>query len=69
VLARERNEVSNATRFWPAADLPQLKLFGERSYAAGRGFTMNGFAQMAYEHRMPINVLMSDMAGNDEGGG
>jgi hypothetical protein len=62
VLARERNEANNATRFWPTADLPQLKLFGERSHAVGRSFTMYGFAQMAYEHRTPINGLMSDMA-------
>jgi hypothetical protein len=62
VLARERNESSNATRFWPTADLAQLKLFGERSHAAGRSFTMNGFAQLAYENRTGINALMSDMA-------
>jgi hypothetical protein len=62
VLARESNEPTNATRFWPTADLPQLKLFGERSQAAGRGFTMNGFANMAYEHRTAIGGLMSDMA-------
>lgn len=63
VLARERNEVSNATRFWPTADLPQLRLFAERSQVAGRGFTMNGFAQMAYGHRTAIGGLMSDIAG------
>jgi hypothetical protein len=62
VLARERNEPSNATRFWPTADLPQLKLFGERFQAAGGGFTMEGFAHMAYEHRTDINVMMSSMA-------
>jgi hypothetical protein len=62
VLARERNESSNATRFWPTADLAQLKLFGERSHAADRSFTMNGFAQLAYQNRTGINALMSDMA-------
>jgi len=62
ILARERNEVSNATRFWPTADLPQLKLFGERSQATGGRFTMDGFAKMAYEHRMDINEMMSSMA-------
>ncbi len=35
VMARERKEPSNATRFWPTANLAQLKLFGERSQAAG----------------------------------
>ena len=62
ILARERNEVSNAARFWPTVDLPQLKLFGERSQATGGRFTMDGFAQMAYEHRMDINEMMSSMA-------
>jgi hypothetical protein len=62
VLARERNESTNATRFWPTADLPRLKLFGERSQAAGRSFTMAGFANMAYGHRAAIVQLMNDMA-------
>jgi hypothetical protein len=62
LLARERNEASNATRFWPTADLPQLQLFGERSQAAGGSFTMQGFAQLAYEHRNDINEMMSSMA-------
>jgi hypothetical protein len=62
VLARERNESINATRFWPTADLPQLKLFGERSRAAGRSFTMAGFANVAYGHRTAIGRLMNDMA-------
>jgi hypothetical protein len=60
--AREMNEGTNATRFWPTADLAQLKLFGERSQAAGQEFTMRGFAQMAYEHRSPINELMRSNA-------
>jgi len=60
--AREMNEGTNATRFWPTADLAQLKLFGERSQAAGREFTMQGFAQMAYEHRTPINELIRSNA-------
>jgi hypothetical protein len=60
--ARELMEGTNATRFWPTADLAQLKLFGERSHAATQEFTVNGFAQMAYEHRTPINELMSSNA-------
>lgn len=60
--AREMNEGTNATRFWPTADLAQLKLFGERSHAAGQEFTMQGFAQLAYEHRTPINELMRSNA-------
>jgi hypothetical protein len=62
VLARERNESSNATRFWPTANLAQLKFFGERSEARGQAFTMRGFAQMAYEHRAPISELMANNA-------
>jgi hypothetical protein len=62
VLARERHEPSNATRFWPTANLGQLKLFGERSQAAGQAFTLKGLAQMAYEHRTPINEIMRDNA-------
>jgi hypothetical protein len=60
--AREMNEGTNATRFWPTADLAQLKVFGERAQAAGQEFTMRGFAQMAYEHRTPINELMRSNA-------
>jgi hypothetical protein len=62
VMARERKEPSNATRFWPTANLAQLKLFAERSQAAGQAFTIRGFAQMAYEHRTPINELMRSNA-------
>ena len=62
IVARERTETNNESRFWPTADLPQLKLFGERSHAAGRSFTMHGFAQIAYEHRTPINELMRSNA-------
>jgi hypothetical protein len=62
VLDREESEPSNATRFWPTADLRQLKLFGELSQAAGGGFTMQGLAQLAYEHRTGINEMMSSMA-------
>jgi hypothetical protein len=62
VLNRERNEPSNATRFWPTADLRQLKLLGELSQGTGRGFTLQGFAELAYEHRTGINEMMSSMA-------
>jgi hypothetical protein len=62
VLSREMNEVSNATRFWPTADLPQLRLFAER-FRTAEGFTMRGFVTLAYEHRAGIATLMSNMAG------
>jgi hypothetical protein len=63
VLARELKAADNSTRFWPTADLLQLKLFGERSKGAGRAFTLNGIAQLAYEHRSEINELMNALAG------
>jgi hypothetical protein len=62
VLARERNEPSNATRFWPTADLRQLKLFGELAARSGGRFTLQGLAELAYEHRTGINNMMAGMA-------
>jgi hypothetical protein len=50
VLARERNEVSNEARFWPTADLPQLRLFAKH-FRSASGFKMDGFIALAYEHR------------------
>lgn len=62
VRAREEQERDNSVRFWPTADLSQLKLFGERSDAAGAGFTLKGISDMAFEHRDPINALMAKNA-------
>jgi hypothetical protein len=62
VLTREKSELSNATRFWPTADLRQLKLFGELSQGTANGFTLQGFAQLAYENRTGINDMVRSMA-------
>jgi hypothetical protein len=61
VLARERNEVSNEARFWPTADLPQLRLFAKH-FRSASGFKMDGFIALAYEHRDGIARAMSNMA-------
>ena len=44
---QEQRESDNRHRFWPSADLPQLKLFAERARKAPLGFTMQGFITMA----------------------
>ncbi|MDP1548921.1 MAG: hypothetical protein Q8L97_02000 [Nitrosomonas sp.] len=57
VLERERTEPNNAKRFWPSADLPQLKLFAERAQDALLGFTMRGFITLAHENRADIAAV------------
>ena len=47
---QERREPDNRQRFWPSADLPQLKLFAERVREAPLGFTMQGFITMARDN-------------------
>lgn len=54
VLEQERAEPSNQRRFWPSADLPQLKFFGERAQNTHFGFTMHGFITLAYNHRAEV---------------
>ena len=44
---QEEAEPNNRRRFWPPADLPQLKLFAERAQDTPLGFTMRGFITMA----------------------
>lgn len=55
VLERELNEPNNVKRFWPSADLPQLKLFAEREQSAPLGFTMQGFVMLAHTHRVQLS--------------
>lgn len=62
VLVQENGESNNSKRFWPSADLPQLKLFGERANGSELGFTMAGFIEMAHINRSEINGLMDDLA-------
>jgi hypothetical protein len=62
VRFREEGEGDNMVRFWPTADLHQLKLFGERSHGAGTHFSLKGIGQMGYEYRESINELMHSNA-------
>lgn len=55
LLQREELEPSNAKRFWPPADLPQLKLFVERASMLSSGLTMRGFVALAHETRDQIS--------------
>lgn len=47
---QEQQEQDNVRRFWPPADLPQLKLFAERAQNVPLGFTMQGFIAMARDN-------------------
>ncbi|MGY6215899.1 hypothetical protein ACW73L_12130 [Methylolobus aquaticus] len=47
---QEQLEQNNIQRFWPPADLPQLKLFAERAQGEPHGFTMRGFIAMARDN-------------------
>jgi hypothetical protein len=47
---QELQEQDNGRRFWPPADLPQLKLFAERAQNEPLGFTMRGFIAMARDN-------------------
>jgi hypothetical protein len=57
VLAQELIEPNNQKRFWPSADLPQLKLFAERAQSAPLDFTMHGFITLAYFNRVELSKL------------
>lgn len=61
VLERENSETNNAKRFWPSADLPQLKLFAERAQNAPLGFTMRGFVTLAHIHRVGIAAATAEV--------
>lgn len=61
VLARERVEPDNRRRFWPTADLPQLKFFAERAQSAPLGFTMHGFISLVRVHRAAILQVTEDV--------
>ena len=62
VLAQEQAEPKNQRRFWPSADLPQLKLFAERAQHAPLGFTMNGFISEVRFHQAELSKLTKDIA-------
>jgi len=54
LLLKEEFESNNAKRFWPPADLPQLKLFVERASSMSPELTMSGFVKLAHEHRAQL---------------
>ncbi len=70
VLEQELNEQNNSKRFWPSADLPQLKFFAERDQSAPFGFTMRGFITLAHINRtevaQPVNELIRVVKGELE---
>lgn len=55
ILQNEMHEPSNARRFWPPADLPQLKLFVERASMQSSRLTMRGFVALIHENRDQIS--------------
>jgi hypothetical protein len=57
---QEEAESNNRRRFWPPADLPQLKLFAERAQGSPFGFTMHGFISMAHDHHALLAPVTSD---------
>lgn len=62
VLEQERAEPNNKRRFWPSADLPQLKLFAERAQNTPLGLTMHGFITLAHIHRAELSKLSESVA-------
>jgi hypothetical protein len=61
VLEQERTEPNNQKRVWPSADLPQLKLFAERTQSAPLGFTMHGFITLAHSNRVELSKATNDL--------
>lgn len=68
LLELEQAEPDNARRFWPPADLPQLKLFAERAPAAPLGFTMRGFIALAHANRTAIAAMTAELVQQIKGG-
>jgi len=60
VNEQELKEPDNSRRFWPTADLPQLKLFAEINQSSPLGFSMQGFITLAHTHR----GYLSEVAGS-----
>lgn len=61
VLEKEKGERNNAKRFWPSADLPQLKLFIERTQPGSSGLTMRGFISLAYANRTQLSQSTEEL--------
>ena len=61
IQEQEQQEPDNRRRFWPPADLPQLKLFAERAQEdAPLGFTMRGFISMARDNYAPLEAVTKE---------
>lgn len=58
---QELAEQNNLKRFWPSADLSQLKLFAERAKDAPLGCTMAGFISMAHTNRLELSQVMKEV--------
>lgn len=65
IQVRELQARDNAMRFWPTADLTQLKVFGELSLKAGSAFSlmMKGRLAKSKLAGMPIAKCFSQRAG------
>ena len=61
LLAREQVEVNNERRFWPPADLPQLKLLAELAPGGPPCLTVNTFVQMAHQHRIELANVTAEV--------
>lgn len=61
VLEKENGESNNAKRFWPSADLPQLKLLVERTQPDSVGLTMRGFISLAHITRTQLNQSIKEL--------
>ncbi|MBI1754171.1 MAG: hypothetical protein HY014_10835 [Acidobacteria bacterium] len=60
VHEQELAEQNNLKRFWPSADLPQLKLFAERAQDTPHGFSMKGFISMAHSNRTGFSQIINE---------
>ena len=60
VHEQEQQEQDNVRRFWPPADLPQLKLFAERAQDTPLGFTMRGFIAMARDNYAVLEQITQE---------
>lgn len=54
ILLREREELNNERRFWPSADLPQLKLLAELAPDGMLSIGVNRLFEMAYSSRVAV---------------
>lgn len=68
LLRRERSESNNSTRFWPSADLDQLKFYAERKKWAELEFPVPGLLTLVHENRADMAAVMHDVVQLIKGG-